>query len=201
MAINGFALRIAFANVIGYVTAVWFPLWASPFVKHFPLLPDQEFNFSLGNYILILIPIVGYLSYSTIKSDPSQNQKWFNQRWFRIPLYLIAFSYIDLPFSSPFPNAWIVLVPICFSLIITISVIIHDHNINFDFIYESDKIISESIKLTRIRLEYDIWFKLFLTIITGYSVIALSYFIKLPEMTVLMTKQDMSIGIFLYYLH
>jgi hypothetical protein len=54
--------------------------------------------------------------------------------------------------------------------------------------YINDPSISEPVKLTKIGLEYDIWFKLFLAILTGYSVVAVSYYAKVPEFAGLMTE-------------
>lgn len=94
-------------------------------------------------------------------------------------LICVIISYAALPSCLPIPNYWILTVPICFAILTTAAIAIHDYEIDLDYMYS--KIINKSIKLMKIKLEYDIWFKSFLSILTGYSVIAVTYYPNLPN--------------------
>lgn len=182
MSINQFALRIAVCNAIGYFASVWFPTYSATFLKHLPFSPSQEYNFLFGDYILIPTPIVFTLTYILITNKQNIIKKYNFLINFII---VVGIPYLTLPFCLPIPNYWILSVPVCFAILTTAAIIIHDYKIDLDYMYDE---ISEPVKLTKIKLEYDIWFKLFLSILTGYSVIAITYFSRVPEITGLITE-------------
>jgi hypothetical protein len=79
---------------------------------------------------------------------------------------------------------FIVIAPIIFASIIVTSIYIHNYEINFKF--TDDNSITERVKIELVKMHYETWFRLLLTILAGYAAIAISFTSFIPTLAALM---------------
>jgi len=90
------------------------------------------------------------------------------------------------PLFTPIFHPQTFLFPFYFSAMTATSVYLHNFKINFDFLKYGS--ISESIKIEKIKLEYETWFRLLLTLLAGFSAIAITHYISIPRFNELVTS-------------
>jgi hypothetical protein len=161
---NLFALKVALCVMIGYSLSVGVPTYLDPLIKHHVAFGARVYPY--GYLILIPGPLLAILAY---RLNVSEKFGYLNKALFT-SISLIIVTWATLPYFRPeTPHIQVFLGPICFGLIISISIYIHHIKINFDFVHNN--LLSESVKIEKIKLDYDIWMKIFLTSLTTYGAI------------------------------
>lgn len=169
-----FPIKIAICNSIGYLVSVGVPIFCDPLIEHNytfgPRVYPIGYSVFLGAIPIFLISL--FFDICNIKKETKS---------ILICLSLVIPTWLTLSYFKPeFPHLWVLLVPIIFSLYISISVYIHDYEIRYDDFISLES-ISEKVKIEKIKLDYETWFRLFLAILTGYAVMAITYLTKLTD--------------------
>ena len=101
-----------------------------------------------------------------------------NKRPFLTFLLLIIpiFILIVINFQPEFPHMCIFQFSLGYALVIALTVHTHNYDINFGFL---DEDISDKVKIERVKLEYETWFRLIAAIVAAYCLINLYIFSQL----------------------
>jgi hypothetical protein len=171
--VNLFASRIAICNTIGYCLSVGIPTFLDPQIHH-PLYGVRD-PYPADVWIFLgAIPVL-YFSYRIIihKMD-------FRLKSALTGLIVLFFTWFTLPnFRPEWPHLGVLLSPISFAFLTSISVWIHFHEIDFSFVDDSS-IIKEA-KIEGLKLEYETWFRMFLGILAGFFLMGVSFYSGLPK--------------------
>ena len=177
-----FAAKIAVCNAIGYIVSVGGPTIIDQLIKHNSVYGPRIYP--LGSLVFL-----GFIPVALVSYIFNINNRTAEVRSSLTFLSLVILTWLTLPYFKPeFPHLWVLLVPVVFGLSTSVSVYIHNYEIDSEIIFIGD--ISEQVKIEKIKLEYETWFRLFLTVLTGYTVIAITYLTKVPEIVKMFTPND-----------
>ena len=174
---RNFALKIAVCNFIGYCTSVGIPMVLDP------LLVKRYFGYSIYSFgydIYLLAPIIAICTYIANTKETEARKK--SILTFMI---LVIATWPMTKYFTPFPNLSILVLSLCFATVISISVYIHNYKIKFNLYYED--IATIPLNIEAIKIEYETWFRLFLTQLTGVSVIAITHYVSLKSLNTIAT--------------
>jgi hypothetical protein len=166
---NWFALRIGLCNAIGFGAVVAAAIYVDSNIHH-SIYGIREYPFGYGT--VFLSPIILIITYAVNIAKIGYHKKFiYTFLCFMLPITILLFTTF---FKPIFPHPSVLAVSLLYSTIIALTVLIKNYEISDRFLYSES--ISEGVKLEKVKLEYDFWFKSFITILTGYSLWAL-YFI------------------------
>jgi hypothetical protein len=176
---NWFAIRIVICNAIGYCISVGIPTFLDPQIHH-PIYGLREYP--LGGWILLGALIVCISTYIIILYELDLRLKSV-----LVGLSLIIITWMTLPnFRPEWPHLGVLLTPISFAVLTSISVFIHFYEIDFEFI--NDPLVIKEAKIEGLKLEYETWFRLFLGILAGFFLIGGSFYSLLPKYVEIFTS-------------
>lgn len=177
-----FALRIAIFNAVAYILLVSIVTYGDSHINH---IVYGVRNYPLQYYVAIpsiIIFISTYkfnakskVSFDLLKIDCKldKNKKPFITFFaLIIPIFLMLW----INFRPEFPHMCIFQFSLGYALVIALTVHAHNYNINFDFITAD---LGDNIKIERLKLEYETWFRLIAAVVTAYCLINLYIFSQL----------------------
>lgn len=173
-----FSLIIATSNSLGYLISVGIPIFLDPMIRHHVLYGPRTYDHS-GAIMLLSIIIFLFTFVLTISNLQSQIKSVLNF------IILVGIVWSLLPIFKPeYPHAAVFLIPLTFGIITSASIYIHYYKIDSS-ILESSK--DNTIKIEKIKLEYETWFRFFLVILTGYVAVYISFGSGLKNLSSLIT--------------
>jgi hypothetical protein len=202
-----FAFRTGLFNALAYALLVGIVTYGDSHMNH---IVYGVRNYPLGySVILLSIPIfiITYIfnannkiSFGPLEINYSSNIKPFLTFFsLIIPIFLLLW----VNFKPEFPHMCIFQFSLGYALVISLTVHAHNHIINFDFI--KNDLISESVKIERVRLEYETWFRLIAALMAAYFLLNLYIFAQLigliEQITVVRSEQLLTlriVGFFIY---
>jgi hypothetical protein len=202
-----FALRIGMFNALAYGLLVGIVTYGDSHIHH---IVYGVRNYPLGYSVIwlsVLIFIFTYIfnaydkmSFGSLKINYSLNRKVF-----------LTFSSLIIPtllmlwinFRPEFPHMSIFQFSLGYALVIALTVHAHNHTIDFKFIKED--LISESVKIERVRLEYETWFRLISALMAAYFLLNLYIFSQLigliEQITGIRSEQLLTLRILGFFIY
>jgi hypothetical protein len=179
-----FKLKISIANTLGFLISVGAPLYVGS------RIPNSIYGVRENPWCwLILLSSLIIFYFSLLAIDEKALKKVhlnFELKFILNFIILVGGTWFWLPSFKPFPDPWMLSVPLMFAFITSIAVYLHEYKIDFDFI--NQRSIEGKLKLERIKMEHETWFRLFITVLSGYAVTALSVASIFPEIAKSMTS-------------
>jgi hypothetical protein len=169
--LNSYAMMVALSIWVGYSLSVGIPTYVDPRIG------VSQSQFPLGYWILVPGPFLALFVYKIIDSEKYDCFKKSIVTLISINLV----SWLTLP-NFGIPHTHVLIASMSFGLVSAISVYIHFFEPNFYYLY--DESISETVKIAKIKLDYDIWKNIFLTSLTIYATISigsLAFFAQLVK--------------------
>lgn len=175
-----FALKTSICNAVGYIVAVGVPTIIDPMIEHH--LKYGARIYPLGYWVFLFSILVFGLTYVGNHKNWSAVKK---------SLYtlgaLVGPTWLTLGnFLPERPHAFVLLVPIWFGILVATTVYVHNYQINFDFVHD-DK-IDMLVKVEKIKIEHDTWFKILLGLITMYGLALLYIYMYLRDFVPIITS-------------
>jgi len=202
-----FALRTGIFNALAYALLVSVVTYGDSHMHH---VVYGIRNYPLGYSVLLLSIPIFILTYkfnadNKIFSGFLEINYSLDKKPFLTFLSLIIpiFLLLWINFQPEFPHMCIFQFSLGYALVIALTVHAHNHKINFDFI--KDDLIGDPVKIERVRLEYETWFRLIAAIVAAYCLINLYIFSQLigliEQITAVRSEQLLSmriVGFFIY---
>ena len=177
-----FEAIIGLSNMIGFYICIGMPIVASL------RLISADDRIICGNY-LFWFSLSGILIFFSTLLILLIFKRYFHKyRWIANFFLFFAGVWSWLHNFDPYPNIWIIEVPFAFAPITSAAVFLHDYNIENRFKFINSESISENVKLARINMECGTWSGLLISLLSGYTILAITYASLYPEITTLMAK-------------
>lgn len=162
------ALRTALCNGLGFGFVVAAAIYVDSNIHHI-VFGIREYPFGYKTVFLsIIVTIATY--FINILNINYYRKAICTFFCFMLP---IVFLLLTIFLRPVFPHPSVLGVSLVYSTIIALTVLINEYKISDDFL--DFKTISERVKLEKVKIEYDFWFKLFMTSLSGFSLWALYY--------------------------
>lgn len=186
-----FALRIAIFNALAYILLVSIVTYGDSHIHH---AVYGIRNYPLGYsaiWLSIIVFVCTYkfnvndkisLSFFNLYYDLDKDKKPFLTF---LSLILPIFLLLWFNFRPEFPHMCIFQFSLGYALVIALTVHAHNYKINFSFL-EDD--LRDIVKIERIKLEYETWFRLIAAIVAAYCLINLYIFSQLIGLVEQITK-------------
>ena len=167
------ALKTSIWNAIGYAVTVGIPTIVDPLLEH--AVKYGARIYPLGYWILLpSIVVLGLTYFVCVKKWSASTKRSL------VFIILLIFSWATLGnFLPEFPHLWILLVPIWFGSLVALTVYVGNYWIDYSFIQDGQ--IDRSVKMLRISLEHDSWFRILIGTIGGYVLILIYIFMFMKD--------------------
>lgn len=179
--LDKFAANIAICNAIGYLVSVGGPTIMDPLIEH-------SYAFGPRTYPLGWLIFLGAIPMSAISYKVNISNFKIVKKSVLTCLSVLLTWLTLLCFGPEYPHIWVLMVPVVFGLTTSTAVYIHNYKLNFEFLLFEH--ISECVKVEKLKLDYETWFRLFLAVLTGYAAIAITYLTKVPELVKILTPNE-----------
>lgn len=188
--LDHFALRTGIFNALAYVFLVSVVTYGDSHMNH---VVYGVRNYWLWYYVNFLSILILYFTYKfnigyKVSIRFSKINYSFNNKPVLTFLTLIIpiFLLLWVNFRPEFPHMSIFQFSLGYAFVIASTVHTHNHRINFEFI--NNKLISESVKIERVKLEFETWFRLFVSLMAAYFLLNLYVFSQLTNLIGQITK-------------
>ncbi len=177
---NRFALKIAICNSIIYCIATGTPTIIDPLLEHYVVHGARIYP--LGLWILIPSILVLGLTYVIVNSKMASIKKAL------ITFFALAVpTWLTIPnFAPEIPHLLILLAPIWFGIWTALTTYVKFYDLRYDFITRTD--MHRSIKIERLKMEHETWFRILLGFFAGYIVIEVAILLSLYNFATSLTS-------------
>jgi len=187
-----FALRIGIFNTLAYVLLVSIITYGDSHMHH---VVYGIRNYPFWYYANIFSIIIFILTYKFNASNKISVASKPFLTFFSLMIPIALMLWVN--FQPEFPHMSIFQFSLGYALVIALTVHAHNYIINFDFI--KDDLINERVKIERIRLEYETWFRLIAALMAAYFLLNLYIFAQLigliQQITVIPSEQLLTLRI------
>ena len=160
--VDKFALRIAIFNVfMGYLTSIGFPIIVDPLIVHF--YGGGARTYHGFDFLFLLAIVIFLLTYLINSGCIPQIRSAFRKACFNfIAMLLTWLSFIIFGFRLQVLNC-----SLFFGLLTSFAVYVHYYELDFKML--DDESIAIDSKIEYVKMEYDIWIKIFLATFASFA--------------------------------